>query len=180
MDTKLSLWQATARKPHNFIRNLNLMGNSQNVEGLDNHKEVRKVPYRRRTATSLCTSLPLRHLAPHHCQSFVILTKVYKPSKLFETSRPLYSTNPTTLATHSDVTPLAIRMCKNLAQRKMGHRFRFIRLPTAPSMAHPWNRQRGSQQNWHCSLLRQQVGLHFDLNSAALSSNPCRDTNISV
>ena len=144
------LWHVTARNLHNFIQNLNLMGNSQNFGGLNNHKELRKsaeqlqhserpygaistqnsystlnvltVPYRRRTATALWTSLPLWHLAPYHCQSFVILTNVNKLSKIFETNRPLYSTNPMAPATHSDVTLLAIRICKNLAERCWQHR----------------------------------------------------------
>jgi len=79
------LWHVTARNLHNFIQNLDLMGNSQNFGGLNNHKELRKsaeqlqhserpygaistqnsystlnvltVPYRRRTATALWTSL---------------------------------------------------------------------------------------------------------------------------
>jgi len=93
-----------------------------------------------KTATSLWTSLHLWHLAAHHCKSFVIPTKVNKPSKIFETSRPPYSTNTTTPATHSDVTPLTICICKNLAERKAGHRCWFTRLLLAPSMGQAWNR----------------------------------------
>lgn len=130
-------------------------------------RKYESVPYRRTTATSLWTSLHLWHLAPHHWQNFVILTTVNKQSKAFETSRPLYSTDPTTPATHSDVTPLAIRICKNLAERKVGHRCWFNWLPTAQSVGQEWNRL-GSQQNWlfYSHLTASQLALWLTFGSA--------------